>query len=150
MSQYLGFSTIGANQPKTTNAQGGTGGGVGSIVNSINPGKKFKLTDENLVIRDFINALNIRQGEKVGQPSYGTTLWNFVFEPNTPDMQFALDNEIRRVASQDPRILIDYVKAYPQENGILMEVQIGVQPFNQALLLSVFFDSSTNQARVQS
>jgi hypothetical protein len=31
-----------------------------------------------------------------------------------------------------------------------MEVQIGVQPFNQALLLSVFFDSSTNQARVQS
>jgi phage baseplate assembly protein W len=94
--------------------------------------------------------LNIRQGEKVGQPSYGTTLWNFVFEPNTPDMQFALDNEIRRVASQDPRILIDYVKAYPQENGILMEVQIGVQPFNQALLLSVFFDSSTNQARVQS
>jgi phage baseplate assembly protein W len=150
MSQYVGFSTIGANQPKTTNAPGGTGGGVGSITNSINPGKKFKLTDENLVIRDFINALNIRQGEKVGQPSYGTTLWNFVFEPNTPDMQFALDNEIRRVASQDPRILIDYVKAYPQENGILMEVQIGVQPFNQALLLSVFFDSSTNQARVQS
>lgn len=150
MSQYVGFSTIGANQPKTTNAPGGTGGGVGSITNSINPGKKFKLTDENLVIRDFINALNIRQGEKVGQPSYGTTLWNFVFEPNTPDMQFALDNEIRRVASQDPRILIDYVKAYPQENGILMEVQMGVQPFNQALLLSVFFDSSTNQARVQS
>ena len=111
MSQYVGFSTIGANQPKTTNAPGGTGGGVGSITNSINPGKKFKLTDENLVIRDFINALNIRQGEKVGQPSYGTTLWNFVFEPNTPDMQFALDNEIRRVASQDPRILIDYVKA---------------------------------------
>lgn len=150
MSQYVGFSTIGANQPKTTNAPSGTGGGVGSIVNSINPGKKFKLTDENLVIRDFINALNIRQGEKVGQPSYGTTLWNFVFEPNTPDMQFALDNEIRRVASQDPRILINYVKAYPQENGILMEVQMGVQPFNQALLLSVFFDSSTNQARSQS
>jgi phage baseplate assembly protein W len=150
MPQYLGFSTIDANKPKTTNAPGGIDGGVGSIVNGINPGKKFKLNDENLVIRDFINALNIRQGEKVGQPSYGTALWNFVFEPNTPDMQFALDNEIRRVASQDPRILIDYVKAYPQENGILMEVQMAIQPYNQALLLSVFFDSTTNKARVQS
>ena len=150
MSQYLGFSTIDANKPKTTNAPGGIDGGVGSIVNGINPGKKFKLTDQNLVIRDFINALNIRQGEKVGQPSYGTILWNFVFEPNTPDMQFALDNEIRRVASQDPRILIDYVKAYPQENGILMEVQMAIQPYNQALLLSVFFDSTTNKAQVQS
>lgn len=150
MAQYLGFSTIDANKPKTTNAPGGVDGGVGSILNGINPGKKFKLTDQNLVIRDFINALNIRQGEKVGQPSYGTALWNFVFEPNTPDMQFALDNEIRRVASQDPRILIDYVKAYPQENGILMEVQMAIQPYNQALLLSVFFDSTTNKARVQS
>lgn len=150
MAQYLGFSTIDANKPKTTNAQVGIDGGVGSITNGIIPGKKFKLNDQQLVIRDFINALNIRQGEKVGQPSYGTTLWNFVFEPNTPDMQFALETEIRRVASTDPRILLDYVKAYPQENGILMEVQMGIQPYSQALLLSVFFDSTTNKARVQS
>jgi phage baseplate assembly protein W len=150
MAQYLGFSTIDANKPKTTNAPGGIDGGVGSILNPIIPGKKFKLNDQQLVIRDFINALNIRQGEKVGQPSYGTTLWNFVFEPNTPDMQFALENEIRRVASTDPRILINYVKAYPQENGILMEVEMGVQPYQEALLLSVFFDSTTNKANIQS
>jgi phage baseplate assembly protein W len=119
---------------------------VGSLVNPVNTGKKFKLVDEQLVIRDFINALNIRQGEKVGQPQYGTTLWSFVFEPNTPDVQFALENEIRRVASTDPRIILDYVKAYPQENGILLEVQMAIAPFNQALILSVFFDSSTNTA----
>jgi len=150
MAQYLGFSTIDSNKPKTTNAQGGSGGGVGSILNPIIPGKKFKINDQQLVIRDFVNALNIRQGEKVGQPSYGTTLWNFVFEPNTPDMQFALENEIRRVASTDPRILINYIKAYPQENGILMEVEMGVQPYQEALLLSVFFDSTTNKANIQS
>lgn len=149
MPQYLGFSTIDANKPKTTNAQVGIAGGVGSITVPVIPGKKYKLNDENLVIRDFINALNIRQGEKVGQPSYGTTLWNFVFEPNTPDVQFALENEIRRVASTDPRIILDFVRAFPQENGILMEVQLAVAPFNQALLLSVFFDSGTNTASVQ-
>jgi hypothetical protein len=150
MPQYIGFSTINANKPPTRNALVGSGGGVGSMVNPTITGKKFKLVDSPLVLQDFVNALNIRQGEKVGQPQYGTTLWDFVFEPNTQDMQFALEQEIRRVASQDPRIAIDFVKAYPQENGILMETQVAVVPFNQALTLSVFFDSTTNTATVQS
>lgn len=150
MSEYLGFSTINANKPKTTNLPTGIAGGVGTIIQGVIPGKKFKLTDQQLVIQDFVNALNIRRGEKVGQPGYGTTLWNFVFEPNTNDVQIALQQEIRRVASSDPRILIDFVRAFPKENGILMEVQMGIQPYSQALLLSVFFNSNTNKATIQS
>jgi len=149
MAQYTGFSTIGSNKPKTTNAPPGIDGGVGSLVNPVIPGKKFKLTDENLVVQDFVNSLNIRQGEKVGQPQYGTTLWNFVFEPNTPDVQFSLENEITRIASLDPRIVLNYVRAYPQENGILLEVEIAIQPFNEATMLSVFLDSTTNTAAIQ-
>jgi phage baseplate assembly protein W len=150
MPQYIGFSTVNANKPKTTNANSGVGGGPGTLVNPINTGRKFKLVDEQLVVQNFVNALNIRLGEKVGQPQYGTTLWNFVFDPNTPDVQFALESEIRRVASLDPRLILDFVRAFPQENGILMEVQLAIAPFNQAALLSVFFDSSTNTASVQS
>jgi phage baseplate assembly protein W len=149
MAQYTGFSTIGANKPKTTNSPPGIDGGVGSLVNPVYPGKKFKLTDENLVVQDFVNSLNIRQGEKVGQPDYGTTLWNFVFEPNTADVQFSLENEIARIASLDPRIVLNYVRAYPQENGILLEVEVAIQPFNEATLLSVFLDSTTNTANIQ-
>lgn len=150
MTQYIGFSTIGANQPRTTNQNSGIGGGTGTITNPIVVGKKFRITDQNLVIRDLINALNIRQGEKVGQPGYGTKLWSFVFEPNTEDVTFAIENEVRRVANEDPRLLVDFVKTYPQENGILIEMQVAVAPFNQAALLSVYFDSSTNTASVQS
>jgi len=149
MPQYIGFSTINANKPKTTNAPPGIDGGVGSLVNPVIPGKKFKLNDENLVVQDFVNSLNIRQGEKVGQPGYGTTLWNFVFEPNTPDVQFSLENEITRIANQDPRLIVNTVRAYPQENGILLEVELAIQPFNEATLLSVFLDSTTNQAAIQ-
>ena len=149
MPQYIGFSTINANKPKTTNAPPGIDGGVGSLVNPVIPGKKFKLNDENLVVQDFVNSLNIRQGEKVGQPGYGTTLWNFVFEPNTPDVQFSLENEITRIANLDPRLIVNTVRAYPQENGILLEVELAIQPFNEATLLSVFLDSTTNQAAIQ-
>lgn len=150
MSQYLGFSTINADKPRTTNLNSGVAGGPGTITSPVIIGKKFKLTDQNLVVQDFINALNIRQGQKVGQPGYGTKLWSFIFEPNTQDVTFALENEVRRVASLDPRLIVDFVRSYPQDNGILVEVQLAIAPYNQAALLSVFFDSNTNTASVQS
>ena len=149
MPTYIGFSTKNANKPRTTNAQTGVDGGTGSTVNPINFGKKYRVVDEALVIQDFINALNIPQGQKVGKPGYGTTLWSFVFEPNTADVQFQLQDEIRRVASQDPRLIVNLVKAYPKENGILIEIELAIAPFNNAQILNVFFDNATNSARVQ-
>ena len=149
MPNYIGFSTINANQPRSTNLNSGVDGGTGSILQPVRVGKKFRLVDTPLVVRDFINALNIQQGQKVGKPEYGTTLWSFVFEPNTPDTQFQLENEIRRIANLDPRMVLNYVKAYPQENGILIEVEMAIAPFNQAFLLNVFFDNATNIAVLQ-
>lgn len=150
MPQYIGFSTQYANQPKTTNARIGYQGGPGTILNPLIPGKKFQLVDQPLVVQDFVNALNIRQGEKVGQPEYGTTLWDFVFDPNTSDVQIALEQEIRRVASNDPRMIINFLKVFTQENGILLEMQVSIAPFNQSETLGIFFDSNVNSASIAS
>jgi phage baseplate assembly protein W len=149
MPQYIGFSTINANKPRSTNLNSGVDGGTGSLVKPIVVGKKFRLVDSPLVIQDFVNALNIPQGQKVGQPQYGTTLWDFIFEPNTYDLQTMLETEIRRVAGLDPRINLNYVKAYPQENGILVEIQMAVVPFNNVIDLGVFFDQTSNTASLQ-
>jgi phage baseplate assembly protein W len=148
MPQYIGFSTKDSCKPKTSNdvSISGIDGGPGGIQKGIVWGKKYRLLDSQLVIQDFVNALNIPLGSKVGQPGYGTRLWNFVFEPNTADVQFQLESEIRRVASNDPRINLNYVKAFPQENGILIEVQLAVVPFNQAAVISVFFNRGNNTA----
>ena len=149
MPRYIGFSTINVNKPRSTNLPAGADGGSGGIPNPIIFGKKFQTVDEQLVIQDFINAMNIQQGQKVGQPGYGTTLWSFVFEPNTYDVQFQLENEIRRIGSLDPRMILNTVKVYPQENGILIEVELAVTPFNNATTLNVFFDNATNRAIAQ-
>jgi phage baseplate assembly protein W len=149
MPYYTGYSSINANKPRSTNLNAGVDGGTGSLVKPIIYGKKYVLVDEQLVIQDFINALNIPQGQKVGNPGYGTTLWSFVFEPNTADVQFQLENEIRRVGNLDPRLIINAVNAYPQENGILLEVELAIAPFNNAQVLSVFFNNATSRATVQ-
>lgn len=149
MPTYIGFSTINANQPKTTLSNPGVDGGTGSIVKPIIAGKKFRIVDQPLVIQDLLNALNIRQGEKVGNPGYGTTLWSFIFEPNDADTQFRIQNEIQRIVAQDPRLILNTVKSYPQENGILVEVELAVAPFNNAQVLNVFFNNITNTAVAQ-
>jgi len=149
MPTYIGFSTIGANEPKTTNASPGIDGGTGGVLKPTIPGKKYRLVDEALVVRDFVNALNIQQGQKVGNPGYGSTIWSFVFEPNDAQTQFRLEDEIRRIANGDPRLIINTVKSYPQENGILLEVELAIAPFNNAEILNVFFNSLTNTATLQ-
>lgn len=149
MPQYLGYSTINANKPRSTNMPTGSSGGPGNVRNPVIPGKKVKLVDEQLVIQDFINALNISQGSKVGQPSYGTTLWSFVFEPNTTDVQLQLQDELRRVANLDPRLILNTVSAFPQENGILIEIELAIAPFNNPTVLNVYFDNLTNTAAIR-
>jgi len=149
MPNYRGFSTIDSGKPRSTNLPPGSGGGHGSTINPIIVGQKYYLIDQPLVIRDFLNALNIKKGEKTGKPDYGTTLWDFVFEPNTLDTQTQLVNEIRRIANQDPRIILNTINCYPQDNGILLEVELAISPFNQAQLLSVFFNSNNNTATIQ-
>lgn len=149
MPTYVGFSTIGANEPKTTNASTGIDGGVGGVLKPVIPGKKYRLVDEPLVVRDFINALNIQQGQKVGNPGYGSTIWSYIFEPNDPQTRLRIENEIRRIASNDPRLIINTVKSYEQDNGILLEVELAIAPFNNAEILNVFFNNLTNTATLQ-
>jgi phage baseplate assembly protein W len=149
MPQYIGFSTINANKPRTTNMPPGINGAPGSITNPITTGRKFRLTDQSVVIRDFLNAINIKKGQKVGQPQYGSKIWDFIFDPNTADTQQALETELKRIISLDPRLQLGYLRVYPQENGILCEMQVAVYPFNQAEMLSVFFNSQTNTAAIQ-
>ena len=146
MTLYTGFSTQRFNLPQRGQVTPGVDGGAGSVLQPIQIGRKFKLTDEQLILQDFINALNIQQGSKPGNPSYGTTIWTFAFEPNTPDMQFQLEAEIRRVATQDPRLLLNSITAYPQENGILIELEMAISPFNNVQALKIYFDQPTSSA----
>ena len=114
--------------------------------NTINQYKKFTLTDFDLIKRDLLNAFNIRQGQLPGRPAYGTIIWDFLFEPQTSQTQNGIEAEIQRVAGGDPRIFISDVQTYPQENGILIEIQLTVVPAQNAEILSIFFDQQQRKA----
>lgn len=114
--------------------------------NTINQFKKFTLTDFELIKRDLLNAFNIRPGELPGRPGYGSTVFNYVFEQQTQQTQQEIINEIQRVAGGDPRIFVSDLQCYPQENGLLIELQIQVIPSKNAERLSIFFDQQQRTA----
>jgi hypothetical protein len=108
--------------------------------NTINQNKYFTLTDFELIKRDLLNAFNIRQGQVVGLPWYGTTLWDNLFENQTQDTIGAIYDELQRVAAGDPRIYISSLEVFPQENGLLLQLELTVVPSTDAQRLNIFFN----------
>lgn len=114
--------------------------------NTVDQFKKFTLTDFELIKRDLLNAFNIRQGQLPGRPAYGTTIWSFVFEPQTQQVQNAIIAEVQRVAGNDPRLYINDIQSYPQDNGILIEIELTVVPSTTTERLALFFDQQQRNA----
>lgn len=113
---------------------------------TINQSKKFTLVDTELIKRDFLNALNIQQGSVPGRPGYGTLIWSYIFENQTPETEQALLAEIQRVAGGDPRIYVSNATSYPQDNGLLIEVELQVVPSQTSERLAIFFDQQSRRA----
>jgi phage baseplate assembly protein W len=108
--------------------------------------KKFTLTDRELIKRDLLNAFNIRQGQLPGRPAVGTALWDYLFENQVEKLQQDIINEVQRVAGQDPRLYISDIQVFPQENGILIQVELTIVPSTDAERLALFFDLTQRQA----
>jgi len=121
MSTFVGFSTIDRN-------------------------KTFTLVDFPLIKRDLLNAFNIRQGEIAGRPSYGTIIWDYLFENQLPETQNAIYDEIQRVAGGDPRLYIENINMFPQQNGILIEITVQTVATTSAERLAIFFNQEQRSA----
>lgn len=108
--------------------------------------KKFTVVDFELIKTDLLNAFNIRQGELVGRPQYGTTIWDSLFENQTQETERFITAEIQRVCGGDPRIYVSAIELFPQLNGILIQLEITVVPSTNAERLSIFFDQTQRRA----
>lgn len=121
MTTFIGFSTIEKN-------------------------KKFTLVDFALIKRDLLNAFNIRQGQLPGIPEYGTKIWDYVFENLDQTTESAILTEIQRVCGGDPRIYLQSANVYPQDNGLLIDIELTVVPSNNSERLSIFFNQIQRDA----
>lgn len=116
--------------------------------NTQNQYGKFTLLDFELIKRDLANAFNIQPGTLPGRPEVGTIIWSLLFENQSAEAQNAILAEVQRIIGLDPRIVLTQANIYPQDNGVLIEIQIQTVPGQTAQFLQVFFDQQNNVATV--
>lgn len=104
--------------------------------------KKYSLTDFDLAQQDLINYFNIRKGDKLMNPSFGTIIWDMLFEPLTEDVQQIITNDINKIVRYDPRLQVAQVAVTEENNGLLIQITLSYVPTNQTNTINMNFDRS--------
>ena len=116
---------------------------------TIGPSRNFRMTDFNLIRQDIINHFNIRKGEKLMNPNFGTIIWNVLFEPFTEDLKSIIVSDIQAIASYDPRVSFDNIIITEYDQGIQIELQLRYVPTNQINTMLLNFNGETQTLSAQ-
>ena len=120
MSNYRGFSTI-------------------------DKVKKFKMTDLELVKQNLFNHFNIRKGEKLMQPNFGSQIWSMMFEPLNEETKNLIQADVKKVVGYDPRTKVTNVIITQFDYGVQLEIEMEYLPSNQSDTLRLNFDNAAQK-----
>lgn len=107
--------------------------------------KKYSLTDFVLAKQDLINYFQIRKGEKLMQPEFGTIIWDMLFEPLNDESQQIITDDITRIVGYDPRLAVGQVAVSQQDNGFLVHISLTYIPTDQSDLIALNFNKNSNR-----
>lgn len=102
--------------------------------------RKYRVTDFDLVKQDLFNHFNIRKGEKLMNPNFGTIIWDMLYEPFTESVKDAIAKDIKAIVSYDPRLEVETITLTEFTDGIMVEIDIKYVLTNQVSALSIKFD----------
>jgi phage baseplate assembly protein W len=115
---YKGFSTV---SPETEN---------------------FGLYDFQFIQQDLLNHFHIRQGERLMNPSFGTIIWDLLFEPLTEQVKDLITQNVNTIINYDPRIASSEVIVTQYESGIQIECVLTYLPYNISQSMQLRFDQA--------
>lgn len=123
MATYNGFSTIGQT-------------------------KKFRITDFELVKQDIINNFNIRKGEKLMNPNFGTIIWDVIFEPMDDTSKNNVIQDVQRIIANEPRVAAENVAVTTYDRGIQIEISLIYVATDQRDKLTLDFNGQATKVAV--
>jgi phage baseplate assembly protein W len=100
----------------------------------------WSVTDVQLIKRDLLNEFYTRKGERLMLPTYGTIIWDMLFEPFTDGVQAAIIDDVKRVVSNDPRVSLQGVDVSTSSRGIKIAIELKYEPWDSVGLFSMEFD----------
>lgn len=112
-------------------------------ISTVDPDRgSFNLYDINLIKQDIVNHFHIRQGEKLENPTFGTIIWDILFEPLTDGLRDAIIQNVTDIVNYDPRVNVDSVTVDTYESGIQIDCSLTYLPYSISETMRLRFDQS--------
>lgn len=102
----------------------------------------FSLYDFALIKQDIINHFHIRQGEKLENPTFGTIIWDLLFEPLVEEVKELIIRDVETIINYDPRVKAQDVIVTTYETGIQIECSVTYLLYNVREQMKFRFDQS--------
>jgi phage baseplate assembly protein W len=98
------------------------------------------LYDISLIKQDIINHFHIRKGEKLSDPSFGTIIWDILFEPLTDQIKNKIIQDVSEIVNYDQRVSVNQIIVDSYENGISIYCELVYLPYSIVEKLQLQFD----------
>lgn len=109
---------------------------------TINRHKKFRVTNIELVKQDLINHFQIRKGEKLMDPNFGSIIWSTLFEPLDEETKRIILADVNAIVGYDPRLSVTDVVLTEVTVGLQIEIRLVYIPENADATLVLTFDGT--------
>lgn len=106
----------------------------------------YTLTGYDIAKQDLINHFNIRKGEKLQLPDFGSIVWDKVYEPLTEMVVEEISQDIKTVIAYDPRIEAENIVVRQYDHGLLIELSLTYIPDQIMENLLINFNAETSVA----
>ena len=104
--------------------------------------ENFSLFDFQLIQQDLLNHFFVRQGERLMNPTFGSIIWDLLFEPLTDEIKNLITLNVDEILNSDPRVTASRVMVTPYESGIQVECLLTYLPYNISQSMQLKFDQA--------
>jgi phage baseplate assembly protein W len=104
--------------------------------------ESFALYDLHLIKQDILNHFHIRMGERLEQPTFGTIIWDVLFEPLTEQVKELITKDVENIVNFDLRVKADQIIVTAYESGIQIECTLVYYPYNIQEAIQFRFDQA--------
>lgn len=96
--------------------------------------------DIDLIKRDLLNHFYTRKGERLMLPTFGTIIWDKLFEPFTDGVKQEIVDDVVRIVKTDSRVTLQDVNVSTSANGITVAIQLRYEPWDKIGTFALEFD----------
>jgi phage baseplate assembly protein W len=88
----------------------------------------FKLYDIDLAKRDILNEFYTRKGERLMSPTFGSIVWDLLFDPLTEDTVNLIREDCLRIVNKDPRLELREFDVVESDHSITVIILLNYVP----------------------